>query len=105
MRGKDNLTFDVPVIELPDTMDQIRSLVDPEKALVSPLGIIGIAITGEIGEWIPQLRDSYGIIVAARSNAGGSEVPLVAGRVIRTLNGERMTTLDGLRAALKALPP
>ena len=72
--------------------------------MVAPLGIIGIEITGEIGEWIPQLRDAYGIIVAARSNVGGSEVPLVAGDVIRTLNGERVTTLEGLRAALKALP-
>lgn len=104
LRGKDHLAFDVPVVELPDTMDQIRSLADPEKALVAPLGIIGIEITGEIGEWIPQLRDAYGIIVAARSNVGGSEVPLAVGDVIRTLNGERVTSLEGLRTALKALP-
>lgn len=105
MRGKDHLTFDVPVIEVADSMDQIRSLADPEKALVIPLGILGIAITGEIGEWIPQLRDPFGIIVAARSNTGGSEVPLIAGDIIRTFNGERVTTLDDLRAVLKALPP
>jgi serine protease Do len=104
LRGKDHLNFDVPVIELPDSMDQIRSLADPEKALVIPLGIIGIEIKGEIAEWIPQLRDPFGIIVAARSNLGGTDVPLAAGDVIRTLNGERVTTLDGLRDALKALP-
>ena len=104
MRGKDHLTFDVPVVEIADSMDQIRSLADPEKALVIPLGIIGIEITGEIGEWLPELRDPFGIIVAARSNTGSSEVPLLAGDVIRTFNGERVTTLDGLRTALKALP-
>jgi S1-C subfamily serine protease len=32
-------------------------------------------------------------------------VPLTTGDVIRTLNGEPMTTLDRLRNALKALPP
>ena len=104
LRGKDHLTFDVPVVERTDSMEQISALADPEKALVVPLGIIGIEITGEIGEWIPQLRDPYGIIVAARSNTGSNDVPLNAGDIIRTLNGERMTTLDGLRAALKALP-
>lgn len=104
LRGKDHLTFDVPVLERTDSMEQISALADPEKALVVPLGIIGIEITGEIGEWIPQLRDPFGIIVAARSNTGGNDVPLNAGDIIRTLNGERITTLDGLRAALKALP-
>ena len=103
-RGKDRLTFNVPVIERPDSMEQITKLADPESALVVPLGIIGIEIKGEIAQWIPQLRDPFGIIVAARSNAGGNEVPLISGDVIRTLNGERVTTLDGLRAALKALP-
>jgi S1-C subfamily serine protease len=33
------------------------------------------------------------------------EVPLTAGDVIRTLNGQPMTTLERLRSALKALPP
>ncbi|PYU74313.1 MAG: hypothetical protein DMG49_04905 [Acidobacteria bacterium] len=45
------------------------------------------------------------IIVAARSAGAGVEVPLNAGDVIRTLNGQPMTTLDLLRSALKALPP
>ena len=40
-----------------------------------------------------------------RRAAGASvEVPLNTGDVIRTLNGEPMTTLDRLRGALKALP-
>jgi S1-C subfamily serine protease len=33
------------------------------------------------------------------------EVPLIAGDVIRTLNGQPMTSLDRLRSALKALAP
>jgi S1-C subfamily serine protease len=32
-------------------------------------------------------------------------VPLTAGDVIRTLNGQPMTTLERLRNTLKALPP
>jgi S1-C subfamily serine protease len=44
-------------------------------------------------------------MVAARSAGASVEVPLNAGDVIRTLNGQPMTTLDRLRGALKALPP
>jgi S1-C subfamily serine protease len=51
------------------------------------------------------LRDPFGIIVVARSADVGAEIPLSAGDVIRTLNGQPMTTLERLRAALKALQP
>lgn len=104
LRGKDRLAFDVPVVERTHDMDQITALANPEKALVAPLGIIGIEIDKKIADLLPNLRDPFGIIVAARSNTGGAEVPLVTGDVIRTLNGQKMTTLDDLRAALKALP-
>jgi S1-C subfamily serine protease len=41
----------------------------------------------------------------ARASGAGMEIPLNSGAVVRTLNGEPMTTLDRLRNALKALPP
>jgi S1-C subfamily serine protease len=51
-----------------------------------------------------DLRDPFGILVAARAAGATVEVPLIAGDVIRTLNGQPMTTLDRLRGALKTLP-
>jgi serine protease Do len=51
------------------------------------------------------LRDPYGIIVAARAAGAASEVPLNTGDVIRSFNGQPMTTLDRLRTALTTLPP
>jgi serine protease Do len=104
LRGKERLAFDVPVIERTGAMDQMSGLADPEKNLVLPLGILGVEIDKKIVAAAPELRDSFGILVAARSNTGGSGIPLAAGDVIRTLNGEPMATLDRLRAALKALP-
>lgn len=103
LRGKDRLAFDVPVIERPHDIDQMAALADPEKALVPSLGIIGIEIDKKIAEKFSGLRDPFGIIVVARSNIGSAEVPLLAGDVIRTLNGQRISTLAALRAALKAL--
>jgi serine protease Do len=105
LRGKDHLAFDVTVIEHTDSMDQISALADPEKNLVRPLGILGIEIDKKVAEMASDLRDPFGIIVAARSSDSGAEVPLATGDVIRTLNGEPMTTLDRLRTALASLKP
>jgi serine protease Do len=105
LRNKVRLAFDVPVVEPPHEMDQIASLADPEKNLVRPLGIIGVEIDQKIAAMTGDLRDPFGIIVVARSNEARAEIPLAAADVIRTLNGQPMTTLERLRSALKSLQP
>ncbi len=104
LRGDLRLGFDVPLMSPPKDMDQITALADPEKNLVPTLGILGVEIDKNVAAMAPELRDPFGIIVAARATGATTEVPLTTGDVIRTLNGEPMTTLDRLRAALKALP-
>lgn len=104
LRDGEKLAFDVPVVEPPHEMDQIASLADPEKNLVRALGIIGVEIDKKIAAMTEDLRDPFGIIVVARSSEG-ADIPLAAGDVIRTLNGQPMTTLERLRATLKALQP
>ena len=105
LRGKERFALDVKVMEAPHDMDQIAALADPEKNLVPTLGILGVEIDKRIAAMAPDLRDPFGILVAARAAGATVEVPLNAGDVIRTLNGQPMTTLDRLRSALKALPP
>ncbi len=105
LRGKEQLAFDVPVAQPPRDTDQVAALADPEKNLVPTLGILGVEIDQRIAAMVPDLRDPFGIVVAARSTGARVEVPLLTGDVIRTLNGQPMTTLDRLRSALKALPP
>jgi serine protease Do len=105
LRGKDGLAFNVQVIEHPHDIDQLTLLADPEKSLVQALGILGVEIDDRVARMVPGLRDPFGIIVVARSLGADAEIPLTAGDVIRTLNGEPMTTLDRLRGATKALPP
>jgi serine protease Do len=104
LRGGQQLAFDVKVMEPPHDMDQIAALADPEKSLVPALGILGVEINDKVAAMAPELRDPFGILVAARAAGASVEVPLTTGDVIRTLNGEPMTTLDRLRNALKALP-
>jgi len=105
LRGKERFSVDVKVMEPPHDMDQIAALANPEKNLVPALGILGLEIDKRIAAMAPDLRDPYGILVAARAAGATVEVPLNTGDVIRTLNGQPMTTLDRLRSALKALSP
>ena len=105
LRGKERFALDVKVMEPSHDMDQIAALADPAKNLVPALGILGVEIDKRIAALAPDLRDPFGILVAARAAGAGVEVPLNAGDVIRTLNGQPMTTLDRLRSALKALAP
>jgi serine protease Do len=105
LRGKERFALDVKVMEPPRDMDQIAALADPEKNLVPTLGILGVEIDKKIAGMATDLRDPFGIIVAARAAGATVEVPLNTGDVIRTLNGQAMTTLDRLRSVLKALPP
>jgi len=105
LRANLRLGFDVALMEPPKDMDQITALADPEKNLVPALGILALEIDKKIADLVPELRDPFGIIVAARAAGATAEVPLTAGDVIRTLNGQPMTTLDRLRNALKALSP
>ncbi len=105
LRDNQKLAFDVPVLEPPHEMDQIASLADPEKNLVRPLGIIGVEIDQKIAAMTSDLRDPFGILVVARSNDATGDIPLAAADVIRTLNGQPMTTLERLRATLKSLQP
>jgi S1-C subfamily serine protease len=105
LRGTKRLAFDVPVAQPPRDTDQVAALADPEKNLVPTLGILGVEIDQRIAGMVPDLRDPFGIFVAARSTGASVEVPLLTGDVIRTLNGQPMTTLDRLRNALKSLTP
>jgi serine protease Do len=104
-RQEYQLTFDVPVVEQKHDIDQVAALADPSKNLVQHLGIVGLEIDKRIAPMLPELRDPYGIVVAARTADSGVGVPLETGDVIRTLNGEPMTTLDRLRETLAKLGP
>lgn len=105
LRGSVGLVFDIPVKQSPHQIDQLASLADPEKSLVRPLGILGIEIDSKLASELPELRDPFGILVAARAAGSTADLPLVTGDVIRTLNGVPMKTLDQLRTALKAVQP
>ena len=105
LRGRTQQTFSVAAVEERNEMDAVSSLADTEKNVVTELGILGVEIDSRVASMAKGLRDPYGIFVVARAAGATSEVPLVAGDVLRQLNGKPVSTLDALRASLRGLAP
>jgi len=90
LRGGSKLTYAVPVTQREDDPQRFADMVDPTKNVVPKLGILGITIDRKVAELLPELRNSYGVVVAAR----GGDTPytgdsLQLGDVIYSVNGER----------------
>lgn len=105
LRGTTQQAFNVATIEEGQDVERLISLADPEKNLVPGLGILGVEIDKKSASMLRGLRDPFGIVVTARVTGSMGDVPLVPGDVIRSLNSQPMTTLERLRAALKAIAP
>lgn len=106
LRGADRLKINVGLAERPHKEDSLVDLADPVKNLVRPLDILGVELTLELAHSLPDLRIPTGVIVAARTlGTRTGEIPLQTGDVIHGLNGNPITSLDGLRAALAAIKP
>ncbi len=101
LRGSDRVLLDIPLVDRPHKEDSLADVADPAKNLVRPLSILGIELTLDLAQSLPDLRIPTGVIVAARTLGSGTvEIPLQTGDVIHGLNGTTITTMDGLRAAL-----
>jgi len=106
LRGSEKMQVEVPVAQHPHNVDLLAGLVDPEKNLVSKLGILGIEINEKISQMLPGLREASGVIVAAKvARLGAEENSLAVGDVIHALNGMTVIGLDFLRSQLDAIKP
>jgi serine protease Do len=103
LRGSDRVALAIPVTVLPHWIDQMAALADPDKSLVRPLGILGVAITSDMAQQMGDLRGPGGVLVVARAAGTAANVPLESGDVILALNGGAVTTIEDLRATLAGL--
>jgi len=104
LRGAQTLSMAVTVAKRDDDPQRFADMVDPRKNLVPKLGILGIGIDKNLAAMLPDLRNSYGVVVAARggdSIYGGDTLSL--GDVIYSVNGVAVTTVDALNKAIDAL--
>ena len=104
IRGASKLTYSVAVEQREDDPQRFADMVDPTKNLIPKLGILGISIAGRVAEMLPDLRNSYGVVVAAR----GGDSPytgdtLQLGDVIYAVNTEPVSSVEALRAVIDSL--
>jgi serine protease Do len=95
--------LNIAAVEERSEFDSVSAQADPEKSLVSELGILGVEIDQRIAAAATGLRDPYGIIIVARAAGAASEVPLQPRDVIRMVNNKKMSTLQDLRQAMQGL--
>jgi serine protease Do len=94
----------VPAIEKRDPMDQLFDAADPEKSLISRLGILAIDLTGDLKNQASSLRIPFGVIVLGRAvDLITPDTGLQTGDVIHALNSTPVTSMDSLRTAVQAL--
>ena len=105
LRGGVERSLSIAPVEQRSDFDSLSSMADPEKSLVTELGILGVEIDRRIAASAPQLRDPYGIIVVARASGATTEIPLMPGDVIRSINNQRIGTLESARELARGFKP
>ena len=99
LRGQDELSIDVPVIDSVDDPQRFADMVNPEDNLVPKLGILAIGIDKSLASMLPDLRNDYGVVVAAGSTPADltTGTGLQPGDVIYSVNKAPVATVEALR--------
>ena len=103
LRGEEELSFEVAVVERSDDPSRFVDFVDPERNL-QPLGILCLEIDERVARLLPKTRKPARGIVAARAPGapywkGGFE----PGDILHSLNGLPVRGLDALQVRVEAL--
>jgi serine protease Do len=103
-RGKQSISYQIPVSEKHDLQERLADLVTREQAEIPQLGILALTLDERILPALPQLRNRFGVVVAAKESEAAylGEGPL-PGDVIYSVNETLVDSVDSLRSALDVL--
>lgn len=106
LRGGERMSVSVPVIERVDDPERFVDLANPQDNMVPKLGILGIGITKDLSTLLPNLRNAFGVVVAARSAAAPyAGTGLRPGDVIYSVNTVPVTSVEALKKKLDEFQP
>ncbi len=106
LRGTEKKTLYIPAIEKRDQMDLLMDATDPEKSLVTRLGILAVDLTDEIRSMLGTLRIHDGVVVVGRAaNLIVSDTGLQTGDIIHALNNKPVDSVENLRRMAHDLKP
>jgi serine protease Do len=99
-----DMQMDIPIVteeESGEELDALADLVDPVKNVVPQLGIVGLDITKQVLQLMPELRRPAGVVVAARkTSAPYTGAALQVGDVIYSANRQVVGGVAQLRQVL-----
>ena len=100
-----SLSLAVAVAERDDDPARFAALARPDEHLIPRLGVLGLTMTPELADLLPDIRVRSGVVVAGASGeqVPGSDGRLQPGDVIHAVNGRAVRNLQELRAAVDAL--
>jgi S1-C subfamily serine protease len=103
-RGKQTITYQIPVREKQDVQERLADLVTRKQARIPQLGILALTLDESLVRMLPPLRNRLGVVVAGKETYGAyeGEGPL-PGDVIYSINGTPVDSVDSLRSALDVL--
>ncbi len=103
LRGKEILSFEVPVVERPADPQQFEDLVTEQDNAIVRLGILGLTLDEKLLSLLLPLRVQHGVLVAAMIPNGGAHFgdELSAGDIIYAVNGKPIQDMASLMAALE----
>ena len=105
-RNKENITLSVSPTDVPNGIERLSDLIDPQKSLVAPLGVFLLDLTPGIAGSLPDLRSSTGVVVAAIVDYEPIiSADLAVGDVIRSINGQAVKSVEGFRVQLSQFKP
>src|ERR1700756_738827 len=104
-RGKQTISYEVPVIEKQDVQGRLADLVTKEQNRIQQLGILALTLDERLLSMLPPLRNQFGVVVAAKESEGAyiGEGPPLPGDVICSVNGTSVRSVDSLRLVLEDL--
>ncbi len=103
-RGKQNISYQIPVSEKQDVQERLADLVTREQAKIPQLGILALTLDEKLVPMLPPLRNRFGVVVAGKETYGAyqGDGPL-PGDVIYSVNGMPVDSIDSLRSVLDDL--
>jgi serine protease Do len=105
LRDGKSVPLTIQVVEHDQDLDNILGSINPEKALVHRLGVLGIEIDSKLAAALTDLRIKTGVVIAAKAAGPSEDSGLETADVIHKVNTTDIASLDGLRAAIDALKP
>jgi len=105
LRGNEQKTLHIPVLEKKDQMDTLADLTNHETNVISRLGILAVTLTEQLRSSLGvDLRIPSGVLVLGRAaELITSETGLQQGDVIHSLNQKPIDSLETLRALVHGL--